>query len=164
MPLFTLVPRETGSGLRTNQPVSMWSYTAAAFICSTSLVGTLVLAKARWGIASPAIFGFVDACISTALAVYLFFAINRRPLFPVERRWLVLGCFLAFWFYDVFLRTALMIIHGTETLPETLSEIGGTIVDFALVWGIVHGLAFLGAKRYRVLGTVPPPNNRWRGP
>jgi hypothetical protein len=154
MPLFALLPPKTGRGPRTDQPVSMWPYIAAAFVSSTSLLGTAVLVKLRWGVAVPLpLFGLASVCVSTGLAAYLFFANQSRPLFRVERRWLTFGCFLAFWFYDGFVRITLTFIHGEETPLDTISEIGGTLFDFAVVWMIVRVLAFWGTKRYRVLDT-----------
>lgn len=156
------IPQVSDTALRL-KPVSMWPYLGASLLCGNFMFAIAIFAKIRFGVTAPMLFGLTNAFISSAVPAYLFFATHRRPLLSVEQRWLTGGCFLVFWFYDGFLRTAHTFIHGEETLRDTLSEIGGAVFDFVLVLGIVHALAFWGAKRYRMLHTVSPPNNRWRG-
>ena len=158
-----LLPAASGAS-DTHALVSMWRYVLACFVCMTTVVGIAWYAKSQWGYSAPGFFGFIGAVISVPVAGFLFANDHRRELRPIERRWLIIGCFLAFWFYDEFLRIAVMFAHREETARNITMAIAATIFDLALVWGIIRCIDFWAAQHYRVHDAESPPNNRSRGP
>lgn len=130
----------------------------------TAVIGIAAYANSRWGFISPALFGLVGAATGPSFAAVLFDRRHRRPLLPIELRWLTVGCFLAFWFYDEFLRIAVMLTHAEETQRNVIRAIFATLVDFTLVWGILRCINFWATKRYGLHETEPSPNMRGSGP
>jgi hypothetical protein len=162
MPLLILLPAAPGAS-NTNAPVSTWRYSLACFACMTSVVGIAMYVKSRWGYSAPGFFGLVGGVISVSVAGFLFVNAQRREPCPIERRRLTIGCLLAFWFYDEFLRIAVMLAHREETARKILTAVEATVFDLVLVWGIIRCILLWAAQHYRVHDTESPPNNRWWG-
>jgi hypothetical protein len=138
MPVAFPLP-ETRAASPADGPCRVWIYAMASFICMTVVVGIAALAKSRWGTTAPALFGFAGAVISVHFAAWLFARTHRRSLLAIERQRLVWGCFLAFWFYDEFLRIAVKLAnHGDWTGPEILTAILATLFDLTFVWAIIR--------------------------
>jgi hypothetical protein len=155
-----LPPTQTRDG----GPVSMWPYIAICFASNTCVVGAAALLALRWGLKSPGLVGFVNASVSTLIPAWFFFRRHHRRFAPQERGLFLLGSFLAFWFYDEFLRIALMVARNESNGKNIFAAIVATIVDFALVGIIVAAIDLWTARIYRSGETEAPPNNRWRGP
>jgi hypothetical protein len=148
------------SAPRANGPVPMWPYILVCFSWITCILGVLLLARSRWGFDAPASVGFAAASIGVGGAALPFFRTYRRGFLPTERRWFLLGSFLAFWFYDEFIKIGLMVAHKQLSTRGITIAVLATFVDFVLVWIVVTCLDFWASDR----PWGPPPNNRWRGP
>jgi len=133
---------------RATGPVAMWPYVAACFAWNTCVIGAAVFASLHWGFTSPGFVGFLSACISIVGAAWFFFRNHRRRFLPLERWRFILGSFLAFWFYDEFLRVALMVTHGGGDAKAIATAIVATLVDFGLVWIIVGATDLWAARSY----------------
>jgi hypothetical protein len=131
---------------RPDGPVPIWPYVLACFAWATCIVGIALVARYRWGIAAPGSFGFAAACIAVGGAAYLFFRRYRRRFLPTERRQFMVGSFLAFWFYDEFLKIVLMVAHEQTSGRRVTTAVIATLIDFVLVWTVV-GCADLWASR-----------------
>ena len=136
---------------RTEGPISTWRYCVGCFLCLTVVAVGAAIAKMRWGLSAPGFTGLVGALISVLFAAWLFAKRNRRPPLPIERRWLTIGCFLAFWFYDEFLKNALgLLARGPSSARDVAIAILGTIVDFVIIWALFRYAAPWMLSRYNL--------------
>src|SRR5579872_7327568 len=125
---------DTSTRNRGSNTPPMWWYVLVCFGWNTLIVGATALARLRWGISAPALFGSVSALLSILIPATLFLRNCRRRFRLSERRQFTLGCFIAFWFYDEFLRAALMVAHGGVGARQIAIAVVATLIDFAFVW------------------------------
>jgi hypothetical protein len=164
MPIAFPIPK-TKAALQADVPSPVWIYVMASFICMTAVVGVAALAKSHWGTNAPALFGFAGAVISVHFAAWLFARTQRRSPLAIERQRLVWGCFLAFWFYDEFLRIAVKLAnHADWTGAEVLTAILATVFDFTFVWAIFRYSAPWLLRGYTAREPPQPPNQRLERP
>lgn len=149
---------------RRSGPVPIWPYILVCLSWNTWVVCMAAIARQRWGFTSPGLLGFVSACISVVVAAWFFFRNHHRRFLPSERWRFAFGCFFVFWFYDEFLRIAVMATHGGVAAKEVVTAILATLVDLALVWIIVLCIELWAVTSYGSAEDEPPPNNRRRGP
>jgi hypothetical protein len=162
VPLLILSPSSRGDAPFSDGPVPMWPYIGIAFLASTTALGVAILAKQRLGFAAPVLFGALSAIFAVSLSAVSFFRRHPRPLYAVEGRWLLTGCFLVFWFYDEFFAILALLMRGGITGRAVAMAIGATVLDFIIVWSMVAVVATWAMNHY-ASATNPPPNMRWSG-
>jgi len=144
---------------------SISRYISLSFITMTLVVLVALGVKTRWGVTAPVIAGLTGGVLSVHVPALLFVKKHRRQFFPAERVAFLAGTFLAFWFYDGFLRIVDRTLnHGGWSPLQVETAIEAAGVDLVLVWAMVYYSVPFVAWLLFLRRAKSPPNNRWSGP